>query len=252
MLSNVLVDRLEFRIVRHDVLAAEVLDFHANVFPNLDCDRPFGEVAVDLVDAGLGEVLVVEPVRIECGAQEHVTFARVNQLPCVVDLRLQLLAVRECVVDDEDIQQGEIRPFHELLECRAGFEYVHMRIDGMQRCEATQLVVLGCGPRRLSASRRSRQVHAAATSNSTVSNETKCFLILQSTHPDHLSFIPRVLSRFYVAITWQALERRLEAELNDSWIRGAGDLSEAAVRNSAVWISEIHVVECIEEFSKFQ
>ena len=53
MVGYVFVNRLEPRIIGHDILAATVLDLHSDVLPDLDRHRSLGEVAVDLLD-GIG------------------------------------------------------------------------------------------------------------------------------------------------------------------------------------------------------
>ena len=79
VLGNVFIDRLQFRIVRQNVLAVTVLDFHAEGLPDFHGDGAILEIAIDLLDAVLGEGRCVELVSVECRAKEHVAMAGMHE-----------------------------------------------------------------------------------------------------------------------------------------------------------------------------
>src|SRR5579862_8327533 len=136
--GDIFVDRLELRIVGHDVLAATVLNFHSDIFPDLDCYRSVVEIAVDLLDGIGGERSTIKPIRIESRTEGNVATARPDECQCLINLRLQPLAIRNSVVHHKDIQQFQVQLFDHLLKRGIFLEDMNVNINGMDRCERTQ------------------------------------------------------------------------------------------------------------------
>jgi len=66
-----------------------------------------------------------------------VAMAGLHQRLCVIDLPLQILALRVRVVRHQDVQQFQVQPFEHLLKCGIGLENVNVDINGMDRCEGS-------------------------------------------------------------------------------------------------------------------
>src|SRR5581483_1852006 len=120
MLGDVLIDRGEFRIVRHDELAFSILDLHAAVLPEFHRDRALFKVLIELLDAVLNEGRLIELIGIERGTQGHETAACFYQSESIGNLWSKLLTVGESVVDHQNINKREVRFFEQSLQCGIG------------------------------------------------------------------------------------------------------------------------------------
>ena len=151
---DVFVDRRKLGVIGENVFAVAIFDFHPDVLPNLHCQGAGSKVAIDLLDGILGEGRAVEFIRVERRAQRHVPATRLHQRQRVIDLWLQPLAMRVCVVHDENVEQPQVQVFKHSLKRWIGFEDMHMNVDGMHGRERLERLGLNARARR---SRRLRE-----------------------------------------------------------------------------------------------
>jgi hypothetical protein len=137
---NLLVDRLELRVVRHDELAARVFDFHTDILPDLHRDGALLEVLIELPDGFLWKRRIVELVGVKGRAQRDVSAAGSHQGQGILDLRLEFLPIGKRVVHDQNIDQREVEPLEQCLKCGVRLKHVHMNVDGLERSKGFQSV----------------------------------------------------------------------------------------------------------------
>ena len=85
MRGDVFIDWLKDGVVRKNVVAIGILEFHADVFPYLYRDSTLIEILIDLLNRHLGEARLIELIRVKGGAYGDVTITSVNRRPRFAD-----------------------------------------------------------------------------------------------------------------------------------------------------------------------
>jgi hypothetical protein len=147
---------LELRIVGHDVLAAGIFNLHSNVLPYFYRNCSMRKIAVDLLDGVGSEGWAIKLIWIERCAEPNMAMAAPHQRKSFVDLRLQLLAIRQRVIHHQNVLDFQVQTFKHLLKCGIGLKYMNMDVDRMNGSEGVEShlfrgrIVLAGGGRGLS------------------------------------------------------------------------------------------------------
>src|SRR5438552_17874914 len=88
VLLNVLEYWPQSRIIGQDVMTVSIFQLHANVLPNLHCDRALGEIPIQTSDCRGRKICLAELEGIKARAQRSVTMALPDNAQSILQLAL--------------------------------------------------------------------------------------------------------------------------------------------------------------------
>ena len=138
---DVFEDGLKDRIVGHDVVPFRVLDFHADVFPDLYGNGALSKVMIEAANCIAREVRLTELKGVEGVAESDVSITVVNHVPCLAAFPVKVGHDWVVVVHDEDIQGMQVQLFEECVQLRSALEDVGVGVDGVEGCELVQFLI---------------------------------------------------------------------------------------------------------------
>jgi hypothetical protein len=133
---NVLEDWFESWIIRQDVMAVSIIQFHANVFPNLYRHGSLREIPVELSDRNAREICLAELEGVEARAKRSVTLALVDDAQRILQLRLHGLSIGIMIVYQKDVQNVHVQARQHRVEAPVAFGHVGVGIDRLERCKS--------------------------------------------------------------------------------------------------------------------
>src|ERR1700733_5987752 len=130
--GDVLIDWLKDGVVRKNVVAIGILEFHADVFPYFYRDSTLFEILIYLLNRRLSEAPLVELIRVKGGAYGDATITSVNDFPGLLMLPGDTVPRFVRVIDNENIQEVQVEPVEHGIKCRIAYKNVRVRVNGIE------------------------------------------------------------------------------------------------------------------------